>query len=86
MMDESIFDYSGEDGVEYRLVVNPRGFSLYDKKTDELLVDASMLVDTHKGLYEWPVEICVSNTNREHYFMYTPYKDDKIQFGISRRK
>lgn len=85
-MDESIFDYSGEDGVEYRLVVNPRGFSLYDKKTDELLVDASMLVDSHKGLYEWPVEIFASHTNREHYFMYTPYKDDKIQFGISRRK
>lgn len=86
MSDAQVFEFKSEDGVEYRLHVTGRGFTLYDVKTDEPLIDASMLIDNHKRLYPWPVEILASDTNREFYFSYVPYKDYKIQFGIGRRK
>lgn len=88
MSDESIFDYSSDDGVEYRLVVTKRGFILYDKKTDEQIVDASILIDNSKTLYMWPIELSISPTNRDHYFKYEPNNGivpGKVEFGISRR-
>lgn len=84
-MTTQIFEFSSAAGVEYRLSVNERGFALVDVKTNELLVDASVLVNGNDELYRWPIEILSSSTNREFYFRHLPHETDKIEFGISRR-
>lgn len=84
-MASQIFEFSSASGVEYKLSVNEMGFALVDAKTDELLVDASVLVHQTGELYRWPIEIMASSTNREYYFRVLPHESDKIEFGISRR-
>lgn len=83
---QNTFEYKSASGVEYRLQVTDRGFALVDAKTDELLVDASMLVDEHGNLYHWAVEIAMSTTNREFYIKHTPHQSQEVTFGISRRE
>lgn len=83
-MEKHEFIYTSTEGEEYRLVVTEQGFEFYDKRSGELLIDGSMLVSlggTH--IHYWPVEIEISLTNRDFYFS---KKDDKVQFGLTRRE
>ena len=73
-MDNKTFEF----GEDYNLVVTDKGFSLYDIKTGELLVDASIL-DSY-----WPVEIDISGANRDFYI--TSGIKNSTQFGFSKRK
>ena len=84
------FKFESASGVEYLLRVTSIGFVLFDAKTQEQLVDASVLVSRDGLLPYWPVEIVASSTNREFYFSHTPKNGEKmahaIEFGIRRRE
>lgn len=81
-MEKHEFIYTSTDGDEYKLVVTERGFEFYDKRTDELLIDGSLLMSSDGSPAQWPVEIEISLTNRDFYFS----KNDKVQFGLTRRE
>lgn len=84
-MESQIFEYKSAAGVEYRLQVTDVGFCLVDAKTDELLVDASILVHRDGSMYHWAVELSARTSNREYYFKHLPSSSDLVEFGISRR-
>ncbi len=63
---------------EYELVVTNNGFFLVDKKTDQLIIDASNMRSY------WFVEISGQSSDRKFYINYNPNKDD-FSFGISQR-
>lgn len=87
-MNKQEFIYRSAAGAEYRLVVGDEGFGLYDMKTDELLVDASILVQGDRMWY-WAIECAMSTSNREFYFTHKPNGDNReppvVTFGMSRR-
>lgn len=87
-MEPQTFEFSSKNGVEYELHVTENGFYLIDKKTGELLVDASTLIlDRKNSLGFWAVECKLSPTNREWYITHVPTADDNsITFGMSRRE
>lgn len=79
------FEFSSALGVEYILTVTELGFSLVDVMTDELLIDASILVRPRdEKLPYWPIEIEANSLNREWYISYGA--GDRIEFGLSRRE
>ena len=88
-MNRQEFLYKSAAGDEYKLIVTDHGFSLYDKKTDEVLVDASGLVHGDGTLDYWAIECFISTINREFYFIHKAgngdLKNHLIEFGISRR-
>ena len=75
-MDTKTFEF--QEG--YKLTVTERGFFLTDVKTDEVIVDASMM-----NSY-WMVELSMSSTNRDFYIRTNDNLDDKVSMGISQRK